>query len=136
MNRLMVVGVVLLVAVLVVIGWDGGSRVHSDSRLTAANFRKVHVGMTRLEVTNLLGEPTQNHFGGSAGSRMTDSSRYLYWSDGFKEVTVHFNAEGRVFSNPAKGSRRRRARDGRSSCRCSRRLANFYPSARQFLTEG
>jgi hypothetical protein len=104
MNRSLLVVVVLLLAVLmVIIGWDSGAGRRPENRLTGENLRKIHIGMTRLEVTNILGDPSQDHFGGSAGSRMADESRYLYWIDGCKEVTVYFNFEGRMTSKTSKG---------------------------------
>ncbi len=105
---------VLLVAVVVIgprvgdIDWASGTRNHADSRLTDENFRKIHNGMNRVEVEAVLGLPSEDHMGSHMGSVADsgireDESRFLLWSDGSTEMTVHFNPEGFAISKARKG---------------------------------
>ena len=106
---LLVILVLLAVVVVVgplVCGRDGENGLHggSDGRLTGESFQKIQKGMNRQEVVTLLGLPSEDHTGSLAGSSvLEDGSRFLVWSNGSWEVTVHFNAEGLVTSKTSKG---------------------------------
>ncbi len=107
--------VVVVGAVVVLIGprvgdinWASGFRSHSDSDLTAESFQMIHNGMNRSEVTAILGLPSEDHMGSHIGSvadggALDNRPRFLFWSDGGREVTVKFNPEGLVISKTCKG---------------------------------
>jgi hypothetical protein len=105
---LFVIGV-LLVGVMVIgptighIDWKGSVHSRSDSPLTDESFRKIHNGMNRLEVTAILGLPSEDHMGSHMASVAEsgireDVSRFLLWTDDSTEMRVYFNPEGFVIS--------------------------------------
>ena len=101
--------VALLVVVKVVgptvgeIGWKSGLHGQPDSHLSGKSFGKIGNGMNREEVTAILGLPSEDHMGSVAGSgTLEDGSRFLIWSDGSTQVTVHFSPEGLVISKSKK----------------------------------
>jgi hypothetical protein len=93
-------GIVWVVGPAVVdVDWGSAVRGRTESSLSDQNYRKIENGMTRQDVTNVLGLPSEDHMGTMAGSgRLDDGARYLSWSDGNIQVLVYFNPEGVVIS--------------------------------------
>lgn len=56
------------------------------SRVTADNFVRIHEGMTRSEVTGILGEPTQASSIDILGMSGTSAT----WNGGGASITIQF----------------------------------------------
>jgi hypothetical protein len=100
---LVLAGVVVIGPIVCDIDWTSVFRSRASNRLAVETFRKIVNGMNRQDVTAILGAPSEDHMGSLAGSgTLEDGSRFLVWSDGRTEVTVHFNPEGLVISKTSK----------------------------------
>ena len=63
------------------------------SKVSQSNFDKVKTGMTRAEVEDILGKPTDEGGGGASIAGISASAKIATWKDGDKVITVTFANE-------------------------------------------
>jgi outer membrane protein assembly factor BamE (lipoprotein component of BamABCDE complex) len=63
------------------------------SKVNQSNFDKVKTGMTRAEVEDILGKPTEESGGAAAIPGISVSGKIATWKDGDKVITVTFANE-------------------------------------------